>query len=104
MDLSEFLLAWRTTPLPDREVIDALVHPGHAVEGPACPGCTSASMTSRSGRGVVRQARRNSLRSIGALDSGFGAPYYSSLALLRIEFPRFHFQRAHSPTLGSRPP
>ena len=30
MDLSEFLLAWRTTPLPDREVIDALVHPGHA--------------------------------------------------------------------------
>src|SRR2546427_11870135 len=30
MDLSEFLLAWRTTPLPDREVIDALVHSGHA--------------------------------------------------------------------------
>jgi len=30
MDLSEFLLAWRTTPLQDREVIDALVHPGHA--------------------------------------------------------------------------
>ncbi|HYK82338.1 MAG TPA: site-2 protease family protein [Gemmatimonadales bacterium] len=30
MDLSEFLLAWRTTPLPDREVIDALVHPAHA--------------------------------------------------------------------------
>jgi membrane-associated protease RseP (regulator of RpoE activity) len=30
MDLSEFLLAWRTTPLPDREVVDALVHPAHA--------------------------------------------------------------------------
>src|SRR5207245_2473502 len=30
MELSQFLLAWRTTPLPDREVIDALVHPAHA--------------------------------------------------------------------------
>jgi Zn-dependent protease len=28
--LTPFLLAWRTTPLRDREVIDALVHPGHA--------------------------------------------------------------------------
>ncbi len=35
MDLSEFLLAWRTTPLPDREVIDALVHPAHAGPSPA---------------------------------------------------------------------
>jgi Zn-dependent protease len=30
MDLSEFLLAWRTTPLVDRDVVDALVHPVHA--------------------------------------------------------------------------
>ncbi len=30
MHLSEFLVAWRTTPLRDREVIDALVHPAHA--------------------------------------------------------------------------
>ncbi len=30
MDLTEFLLAWRTAPLPDRQVIDALVHPTHA--------------------------------------------------------------------------
>ena len=30
MDLSAFLVAWRTTSLPDREVIDALVHPAHA--------------------------------------------------------------------------
>src|SRR3989440_208584 len=30
MDLSGYLLAWRTTALPDREVIDALVHPAHA--------------------------------------------------------------------------
>ena len=35
MDLSEFLLAWRTTTLPDREVIDALVHPTHAGPSPA---------------------------------------------------------------------
>src|SRR5207249_7994091 len=34
MDLSEFLLAWRTTALPDREVIDALVHPAHAGPSP----------------------------------------------------------------------
>src|SRR5881628_537149 len=34
MDLSEFLLAWRTTSLPDREVIDALVHPAHAGPSP----------------------------------------------------------------------
>jgi Zn-dependent protease len=30
VNLSEFLLAWRTTSLPDREVIDGLVHPLHA--------------------------------------------------------------------------
>src|SRR3989442_5072026 len=30
MDLSGYLLAWRTTALPDREVIDALVHPAPA--------------------------------------------------------------------------
>jgi Zn-dependent protease len=35
VDLSEFLLAWRTTTLPDREVIDALVHPAHAGPSPA---------------------------------------------------------------------
>ncbi len=35
MHLSDFLLAWRTTALPDREVIDALVHPAHAGPSPA---------------------------------------------------------------------
>ena len=35
MDLSGFLLAWRTAALPDREVIDALVHPAHARPSPA---------------------------------------------------------------------
>src|SRR6266568_3467714 len=35
MDLSAFLLAWRTAALPDREVIDALVHPAHAGPSPA---------------------------------------------------------------------
>lgn len=30
MNLTDFLLAWRTISLPDREVIDALVHPMHA--------------------------------------------------------------------------
>src|SRR3989442_15152879 len=34
MDLSPFLLAWRTATLPDREVIDALVHPAHAEPSP----------------------------------------------------------------------
>ena len=34
MALSEFLLAWRTTSLPDREVIDALVDPTHAAPSP----------------------------------------------------------------------
>src|SRR5713226_2164872 len=29
VSLSEFFLAWRTTSLPDREVIDGLVHPLH---------------------------------------------------------------------------
>ena len=35
VDLSAFLVAWRTTSLPDREVIDALVHPAHAGPSPA---------------------------------------------------------------------
>jgi Zn-dependent protease len=35
MELSQFLLAWRTTPLHDREVIDALVDPNHAGPSPA---------------------------------------------------------------------
>src|SRR6266702_4832466 len=35
IDLSAFLVAWRTTSLPDREVIDALVHPAHAGPSPA---------------------------------------------------------------------
>src|SRR5207247_1545840 len=35
VDLSAFLLAWRTTSLPDREVVDALVHPAHAGPSPA---------------------------------------------------------------------
>jgi membrane-associated protease RseP (regulator of RpoE activity) len=30
VSLTRFLLAWRTIPLRDREVIDALVHPSHA--------------------------------------------------------------------------
>ncbi len=30
MSLTRFLVAWRTIPLRDREVIDALVHPSHA--------------------------------------------------------------------------
>jgi Zn-dependent protease len=35
VNLSDFLLAWRTTLLPDREVIDALVDPAHAGPSPA---------------------------------------------------------------------
>src|SRR5260370_42264801 len=35
VSLSEFFLAWRTTSLPDREVIDGLVHPLHT--GPSPP-------------------------------------------------------------------
>lgn len=35
MNWSEFLLAWRTTAVHDREVIDALVHPAHAGPSPA---------------------------------------------------------------------
>lgn len=35
MSLVPFLLAWRTTPLHDREVIDALVDPAHAGPSPA---------------------------------------------------------------------
>lgn len=34
MDLTRFLVAWRTTTLPDREVVDALVDPAHG-EGSA---------------------------------------------------------------------
>src|SRR5947207_10846845 len=33
--ITDFLLAWRTTSLPDREVVDALVHPAHAGPSPA---------------------------------------------------------------------
>lgn len=33
--LTPFLLAWRTTPLRDREVVDALVHPAHAAPSAA---------------------------------------------------------------------
>ena len=35
MDLTRFLLAWRTITLRDREVIDALVHPDQAQPAPA---------------------------------------------------------------------
>ena len=35
MDLSAFLVAWRTASLPDREVIDGLVHPAHTEPSPA---------------------------------------------------------------------
>jgi membrane-associated protease RseP (regulator of RpoE activity) len=35
VDLSDFLVVWRTTSLPDREVVDALVHPVHAGPTPA---------------------------------------------------------------------
>ncbi|HXQ27996.1 MAG TPA: site-2 protease family protein [Gemmatimonadales bacterium] len=34
MPLTEFLIAWRTTALHDREVVDALVHPAHAAPSP----------------------------------------------------------------------
>lgn len=34
MDLSRFLIAWRTIGVRDREVIDALVHPTHAAPSP----------------------------------------------------------------------
>jgi membrane-associated protease RseP (regulator of RpoE activity) len=34
MDLTPFLLAWRTTALRDRQVVDALVHPSHAAPSP----------------------------------------------------------------------
>ena len=34
MELRGFFLAWRTTTLQDREVIDALVHPAHAAPSP----------------------------------------------------------------------
>ena len=35
MSLTRFLLAWRTTPLHDREVVDALVDPAHAGSPPS---------------------------------------------------------------------
>ena len=35
MSLTPFLVAWRTTPLHDREVVDALVDPAHAGPSPA---------------------------------------------------------------------
>lgn len=38
MSLTRFLLAWRTTPLHDREVVDALVDPAHAAPSPALAG------------------------------------------------------------------
>ncbi len=38
MSLTEFLVAWRTASLPDREVIDALVHPAHAGPSAALAG------------------------------------------------------------------
>ena len=38
MTLTRFLLAWRTTPLHDREVVDALVDPEHAAPSPALAG------------------------------------------------------------------
>jgi membrane-associated protease RseP (regulator of RpoE activity) len=34
VNLSRFLVAWRTTRLPDREVVDALVHPEHTPGSP----------------------------------------------------------------------
>ena len=33
-DLASFLVAWRTTQLRDRQVVDALVHPAHAAPSP----------------------------------------------------------------------
>src|SRR5260370_6111942 len=35
MDLTPFLLAWRTVTRRDRQVVDALVHPSHAGPSPA---------------------------------------------------------------------
>ena len=35
MNLTDFLVAWRTVTLPDREVVDALVHRMHAGPSPA---------------------------------------------------------------------
>lgn len=40
--LTPFLLAWRTTPLRDREVIDALVHPAHAAPSAGLAGALAA--------------------------------------------------------------
>ncbi len=42
MSLTRFLLAWRTIPLRDREVIDALVDPAHAGPSPALAAALSA--------------------------------------------------------------
>src|SRR5574341_1501464 len=35
LDLTPYVLAWRTTPLRDREVVDALIHPSHSGPSPA---------------------------------------------------------------------
>jgi Zn-dependent protease len=40
--LTPFLLAWRTTPLRDREVVDALVHPAHAAPSAALAAALAA--------------------------------------------------------------
>lgn len=40
--LTPFLLAWRTTSLRDREVVDALVHPAHAAPSPALAAALAA--------------------------------------------------------------
>jgi membrane-associated protease RseP (regulator of RpoE activity) len=38
VNLTRYLVAWRTTLLPDREVVDALVHPEHAPPSPELTG------------------------------------------------------------------
>src|SRR6267378_1627894 len=79
--------------------------PGHCAstransgEGPAWAGCTSASTTSRSRRGVVRHASRNGVSSTRALDAEEGAAYYRPSHV--SAFPRFHLHRVHSPEPG----
>src|SRR5213083_642826 len=67
MDLSEFLLAWRTAALPDREVIDALVHPAHA--GPSPTLARHLLLVRRAGRtplGADAPARASTPRGVGA--------------------------------------
>lgn len=41
-DITAYLLAWRTTRLPDRQVIDALVHPDHAAPSPGLARCLAS--------------------------------------------------------------